>query len=44
MEEKIVNIPVEAVQLLINALVKYPYQEIAPVINQYQQLVSEANK
>lgn len=37
-------IPQEAVQLLINALTQYPYNQVAPVLEKYRDLVQEANK
>jgi nitrous oxidase accessory protein NosD len=42
--QETIIIPQEAIQVLIDALVKFPYAQVAPVLDQYQKLIQEANK
>ena len=41
---KKIPIPEEAINLLINTLIQYPYREVAPVLEQYNKIIEEEKK
>ena len=39
-----VTIPKQALDLLINVIIQLPYKDAAPVLQRYEQIISEAQK